>query len=38
MIRMTDCEWADERIGSLVHADSAPHRPVLTGQAAVPER
>lgn len=31
-------EWADERIGSHVHTLNAPHRPVLTGQAAGPEK
>ncbi len=31
-------EWADERIGSHVHTANAPRRPVLTGQAAGPEK
>nr|MDQ3013562.1 hypothetical protein [Acidobacteriota bacterium] len=31
-------EWADERIGSHVHGQGSPHRPVLTGQLAGPDR
>ncbi len=31
-------EWADERVGAHVHVTNAPRRPVLTGQAAGPEK
>lgn len=35
---MAHPEWADERISSHTHMTDAPRRPVLTGQAAGPEK
>ena len=31
-------EWADERVWAHAHHDDSPHRPVLTGASAAPDR